>query len=87
MNWSKSSSNPFPQWVRFPSPPSMTVAGQLGLASGDGISVRLGVREVPMDLLTVHGDSFVVCDPDGTTHVHKWSEAISYWKRIGPMKA
>jgi len=82
MRWFKTLSDPFPRWVPFPGPPTFELAQRLELGAGDAISVRLAGREVPMDLLAVHRNSFVVQDPDRTTHIHEWAEAVSFWKRI-----
>ena len=87
MSWFKAPADPFPQWRPFPEEPSAAVAEKLGLGAGDGISVRFAGREVPMDLMVVHLDCFVVKDPDDSTHLHSWSEAVRYWKRIGQMKS
>jgi hypothetical protein len=82
MKWFRGAADPFPKWVRFPGSPSFKLAERLNLGAGDGISVRLGDREVPMDLLVLHHDCFVVKDPDESTHIHQWGEAVSFWKRV-----
>lgn len=73
---------PFPQWVRFSSGASYAEAERIGLGPGDGISVLLDGREVGMDLMVMRPDSFTVKDPDGTSHLHEWHEAVSFWRRI-----
>jgi hypothetical protein len=71
----------FPEWKAF-SRPCFEESERLGLGPGDGISVRLAGRELPMDLMNPRPDCFIVKDPDGTTHLHEWHEAVSYRKRI-----
>jgi len=70
-----------PTWVPFTAA-SFAEAERLGLGPGDGISVRLGGREVPMDLWLARPDCFIALDPDKTSHLHMWDEAVSYWKRV-----
>jgi len=35
-----------------------------------------------MDLWLARPDCFIALDPDKTSHLHMWDEAVSYWKRV-----